>query len=69
MAYDQALLKYNVLRLLNYIFTTDIKGLPNCMRHVPVIKGGSGSLVLCNTAVPDNTVINPQSSDAMLLAL
>lgn len=33
------------------------------------MKGGSGSLVLCNTAVPDNTVMKPQSSDAMLLAL
>lgn len=36
---------------------------------LPVIKGGSGSLVLCNTVVPDNTVINPQSSDVILLAL
>lgn len=35
----------------------------------PVIKGWSGSLVLCKIVVPDNTVINPQSSDAILLIL
>lgn len=36
---------------------------------LPVIGGGSGSLVLCRIAVPDNTVMNPHSSDAMLLTL
>jgi len=36
---------------------------------LPVMTGGSGSLVLCNTVVPDNTVMKPHSSDAILLTL
>lgn len=35
---------------------------------LPII-GGSGSLVLCNTAVPDKIVMKPHSSDTILLAL
>jgi len=36
---------------------------------LPVLTGGSGSLVLCNTVVPDKTVMKPHSSDAILLTL
>ena len=39
------------------------------MSHLPVETGGSGSLVLCNTVVPDKTVIKPHNSDAILLIL
>lgn len=38
-------------------------------RTVPAEEGGSGSLVECNTVVPESTVIIPQISDAILLAL
>lgn len=37
--------------------------------YIPVEEGGSGSLVECNTVVPERTVIIPQISDAILLAL
>lgn len=36
---------------------------------LPIEEAGSGSLVLCNTIVPERTVMNPQSTDAILLAL
>lgn len=36
---------------------------------LPVLTGGSGSLVLCNIVVPDKTVMKPHSSEAILLAL
>ena len=37
--------------------------------HVPVRGSVSGSLLVCNTVVPESTVTNPQISDATLLAL
>lgn len=37
--------------------------------HVPVRGSCSGSLLVCNTVVPESTVTNPQISDAILLAL
>lgn len=65
MFLDNNQIPFRQVKLLNII-----QGLLTEMHiHIPEAVGGSGSLVLCNTAVPDNTVMNPQSSDAMLLTL
>lgn len=36
---------------------------------LPLVSCFSGSLVLCKTTVPESTVINPQRTETMLLAL
>lgn len=59
----------------NKRISNPIKNIPrshfyNSMWRVLPAEGSfSGSLVLCKTIVPESTVINPQRTDTMLLAL
>lgn len=39
------------------------------LESIPETGCGSGSLVLCKTIVPESTVVKPQSTETMLLAL
>lgn len=52
-----------------FISWIDLKFPSQGKSNLPAIGGGSGSLVLCKTIVPDSTVTNPQSTETMLLAL